>query len=340
MPPGLGVKNRLDPMTCAGSKNPARPSRLTLVFKVACGAAILAMLFVVVDRDALRQVLSQLNIWVFLSLPVFYVHTAVKAVRWRCFLASQQVDISFLQANRLYLSGTFLGLVTPGRLGEVYRAWGLKREKGVNPGLGLASVLVDRLADLAVLLSLGTLGLLYLVHQGYGATSPAIAAPLFWSRIRKRIRPVLRRQFRALAHRMPGAIADEIPAAYRHFVGSLRGMPPLLFLKILALTLLSVAIYCGHLYFIARVLGLPLSFFEVVGVLSAATFINLIPISINGIGTRDAFLVATLPLLGVGRAEAFGFALVFLLLFLANTLMAMPFWLYGKKKDPKDRNDD
>ncbi len=306
--------------------------RAALLLKITCGALILALLFSFVDCNALRQVLSQLNLWVFLSLPIFYVHTAVKAIRWRAFLRAQGIDLPFLQTNRLYLSGTFLGLVSPGRLGEVYRAWGLLREKKVNPGVGLASVLVDRLADLAMLLSFGCFGFLYLAQQGYGTLSAAMVMPPFLSRSRHAGGRFLRRQFKRLLTRMPNAVADEAPTFYRSFIDSLRNISPALFTKIMALTLLSIMIYCGHLYFIARVLGLPLSFLEVVGVLSAATFINMIPISINGIGTRDAFLVATLPLLGVEQAEAFGFALVFLLLFLANTLMAFPFWLYGKQR--------
>ncbi|MCF6286707.1 MAG: flippase-like domain-containing protein, partial [Candidatus Hydrogenedentes bacterium] len=132
--------------------------RAALLLKITCGALILALLFSFVDCNALRQVLSQLNLWVFLSLPIFYVHTAVKAIRWRCFLRAQDIDLSFLQTNRLYLSGTFLGLVSPGRLGEVYRAWGLLREKKVNPGVGLASVLVEPLADLAMPLRFGCFG--------------------------------------------------------------------------------------------------------------------------------------------------------------------------------------
>lgn len=307
-------------------------TRQTWFLKLTCGIALLGLLFSWIDRQALGTVLGELNMWVFLSLPIFYVHTAVKAFRWRLWLQHQDVSLPFLQANRLYLSGTFLGLISPGRVGEVYRAWGLHREKDVNLGVGIASVLVDRLADLFLLLSLGCFGFLYLFQQGYGQVTSALALPTFLVHARTAGRHFVKRQFTRIMARMPATVADELPMAYRHFLQSLRSMSPALLTKLLLLTLLSILIYCAHLYFIARVLGLPVTFLELVGVLCAATFINMIPISINGIGTRDAFLVATLPLLGVGHAEAFGFALVFLLLFLANTLMAFPCWLYSRRE--------
>jgi len=306
-------------------------SRVSLLLKLSAGIGLLAFLFLLVDRDALRDVVGQVNRWVLLSLPVFYVHTAVKAIRWRLYLNAQGVGLSFWEANRMYTSGTFLGLVSPGRVGEVYRAWILRRERGVNPGLGIASVLVDRLADIAVLLAVGGFGLLYLVQQGLGIGTAMAIGPILPVRGRSRTGRFWRRQFKRLMMRMPVSVRAELPSAFRVFMESLRGMSIGLYARILALTVLSILIYCAHLFFIARVLGLPVGFLELTGVLCASAFVNLVPITINAIGTRDAFLVATLPLLGVDRAAALGFSLMFLLLFVANTLMALPFWLYGKR---------
>jgi len=305
--------------------------RATLALKVCVGCGLLLLLFALVDRQALRQVLGQVNRWVILSLPVFYVHSAVKAERWRRYLRAQGVALRFGEANRLYLSGTFLGLISPGRVGEVYRAWMLHRERGVHPGLGIASVLVDRLADVAVLLFAGALGLFYLGWQGMGGAAAMLAGPVWPAAFRARFGAFPRRQFKRLMAHMPATVADELPGAYRTFLESLRGMTASLIAQIAVLTVLSIFIYCAHLFFIARVLGLPVGFFELTGVLCAATFVNLVPITVNAIGTRDAFLVAALPLLGVDRAAALGFSLMFLLLFVANTLMALPFWLYGKR---------
>ncbi len=137
-----------------------------------------------------------------------------------------------------------------------------------------------------------------------------------------------------MAEKIPRAEGRSLSDEYADFIEGLRGITGRLARTIAWLTVLSIGTYCLHLYFIAYVLGLPLNFLEIVGVLSAATFINVLPISINGLGTRDAFLVLTLPLLGVDRDLALAYSLTFLIVFIANTLMALPFWIRGHTPPP------
>ena len=242
---------------------------MALFIKLGLGVALLTFLVARSDRDAVSQVLGQLNGWVFLSLPIFYVHSAIRAWRWNLFLGAQDIHVPFLQANRIYLSGSFLGLLSPGRIGELYRVWILYRERTVSPGIGIASVIVDRLVDVVTLLSIGFLGFLYLAQQGLGSTAPALAWPAVFLRGRSLVSRFLRRQFQRLLARMPEKVAQEVPQEYRYFLQSLGRLNGRLLLQLVALTVVCIVIYCGHLYFVARVLGLPLSFWEVTGVLCA-----------------------------------------------------------------------
>ncbi len=57
-------------------------ARTSIALKLFAGLALLSVLFLVVDRAALRDVMGQVNRWILFSLPVFYVHSAVKALRW------------------------------------------------------------------------------------------------------------------------------------------------------------------------------------------------------------------------------------------------------------------
>ena len=296
------------------------------MLKLIFGLGILTLLLYQANFATLRDALSRINVWVFLTLPVFYVHTFFKTLRWRVYLRSHKVNIPLVSAFSIYLSGTFLGLISPGRVGEVYRAWVLVRNKSASLGLGVASVFVDRMADMIGLSVLGFFGFLYLVQQGLGQTvAPAVIG--FVVDPTRRGARYLKRAFTRMAEKIPRAEGRSLSDEYADFIAGLRGFTAAFTLKIAFLTLFSIGTYCLHLYFIAYVLGLPLNFLEVVGVLSAATFINVLPISINGLGTRDAFLVMTLPLLGVDRDLALAYSLTFLLLFVANSLMSLPFWL-------------
>ncbi len=145
-----------------------RSQTLRFALKLALGLGILALLLYHADVEALRAAFRRINIWVVLSLPVFYVHMFLKTLRWRAFLHGQGVRLPLGPAFGIYMNGTFLGLISPGRVGEVYRAWVLVRNKSASLGLGLASVFVDRMADLIALSILGFFGFLYLLQQGLG----------------------------------------------------------------------------------------------------------------------------------------------------------------------------
>jgi hypothetical protein len=302
-------------------------NRLWFFVKLLLGVAILTFLLWQADLNALRDVLRQVNVWVFVSLPIFYVHTFVKAWRWKVFLKSRGVKLGIAEANRIYLAGMFLGLISPGRVGEAWRAWILQRRDQAPLGLGFASVVVDRLCDLIGLTILGVVGLIYLLRQGLNLQSLSTLAASGPVAAHGPIRRFLKKIFDSLLRKLPSRTQQNFRDEFTHFIGAFAGFRGPVLLPITLLTILSIAIYCWHLWFISSILGLGLTFLEIVGVLSAATFINVLPISVNGLGTRDAFLVVVLPVLGVDRNLALGFSLMFLLIFLANTLMSFPFWL-------------
>src|SRR5258708_4362192 len=65
---------------------------------------------------------------------------------WNCFL--------------IYMSTLYLGNLTPGRAGDFAKVFYLKDDLGFSTGSSMASVLVDRVFDLYILLILGCVGIL------------------------------------------------------------------------------------------------------------------------------------------------------------------------------------
>src|SRR5690606_13292382 len=129
-----------------------------------------------------------------------------------------------------------------------------------------ASVLVDRLADVCILLFLGLPGLAHLLVQGFGLPVAAATLPGPLG-----ARAFLARQFDRMMRRIPVTVASDLPEVYRVFLVSLCGLTPVLLARLVLLTLFSILLYCGHLYFIARILELPIGFFALSGVLCAST---------------------------------------------------------------------
>ncbi|MGB5704279.1 MAG: lysylphosphatidylglycerol synthase transmembrane domain-containing protein, partial [Polyangiales bacterium] len=93
-----------------------------------------------------------------------------KLWRWRDLLRTADVRLSFAEAYRAFLPSIFLGLATPGRVGDALRVQYLKRDHAVGYADGLAVSIVDRLCDVYVLLGFVAFGVVHLAS--------AVSAPL------------------------------------------------------------------------------------------------------------------------------------------------------------------
>ncbi|MCX5752609.1 MAG: lysylphosphatidylglycerol synthase domain-containing protein, partial [Candidatus Krumholzibacteria bacterium] len=69
-------------------------------------------------------------------------------------------------------------------------------------------------------------------------------------------------------------------------------------------------------YLIADALDISISFLNIAFCISAANLISLLPISISGIGTRDATMIAMFSMLHLSRESAVSFSIMFL--FISN----------------------
>lgn len=260
-----------------------------------------------------------------LSIPVM----GLKSLRWRGLLRQQGIIISGRDSFIYYMASLYIGFITPGRLGEFTKAAYLKTASQVNPGLGLSSVAVDRLLDLYLV------AVLALAGAAWSDLWPWARAWACWGLALALLAPAglawLDRR-----HPLPEAMArmlsrKNIPAFMREGLGSFASGMRLLMTPRLTLaglpTVLSYGLFFIQCFLLAWAVGLPLSFWEVIPVMSITNLASLLPISISGLGVREGALAAMLG----GRAPletimAFSFA-VFAATYLASGLMGLAaFW--------------
>jgi len=95
----------------------------------------------------------------------------VRAVRWRLLCGGLGLRVGLREALRIYLVGTFAAAATPGRVGDIVKAYYV-RDRRPEGGLaaGIASVVYDRLLDLGQIcaLALGAVVLLPMVARAWG----------------------------------------------------------------------------------------------------------------------------------------------------------------------------
>jgi uncharacterized protein (TIRG00374 family) len=81
-----------------------------------------------------------------------------------------------------------------------------------------------------------------------------------------------------------------------------------------ALTLCYWAVVFLLAYYVARLLGIEVTLRYVVLIMPIVTLVELIPISVSGLGTRDATVIYFFSLVGVAGAQAVGFSIAYVLI--------------------------
>ncbi len=150
-------------------------SRVRTVLVAAAGVALMAYVLRGAQLDRVVQAVGgarrDLLLLAFIVTLLTYV---ARAIRWRYLLAPLQT-VHFGPALRATVMGFAATSVLPGRVGEIVRPWALAREEKMSVSAALATVVVERLLDLVVILAMFgiTLGLL---DPGFASEEPPLAA--------------------------------------------------------------------------------------------------------------------------------------------------------------------
>lgn len=122
--------------------------------KVAVTSGLMLYLISKLDVNAIYEAFAQINMALLsLSLPFIALMYLIKARKWQALLDCINVQIPIRKSLEIILIGTFYGAVTPGRAGEVSRAFYLDAEKSRS----IPTVIMDRVIDVICLLTLSVL---------------------------------------------------------------------------------------------------------------------------------------------------------------------------------------
>lgn len=289
------------------------------------------LLFVIVLRsvgvDRVWAALRGADPWPL--LPAFLAtipFIAVKAWRWAGLAAGLGTPrISPVEALRLYSIGLWWGQATPGQAGDFVKAWYLRRQ-GAALAPALTSCILDRLFDFVALFALSGFALFAYAGGGQSVLLVVAAFILVCAMIAAVVTERWRTPLLALLARLtPRPLRERLSG-----IELLRSLAELRLdarqlLPALAWTLASWIVSVGRVWlcFIAVGVHLPLADFLIVVMLQ--TLAGLI--SIGGIGTRDAVLVAALARYGYDGGQAVAISFLILGLNFANILPGFLLWL-------------
>jgi uncharacterized membrane protein YbhN (UPF0104 family) len=196
-------------------------------------------------------------------------------LRWLAVLRALDVPMTFGRAFRITMACWPVGTLTPGKAGEL-----IKANAVTDRMVGLGSVIAERVIDVAVL---GVFGVVFgLIIGSFWATIGGLAgiggaaAVVLFARVLEGLL-----KGKKLGTKLHGflAVAPRLAARPRFLLACVLASGTNWFLSMAQLALLLEAF--------GSTTRLPL----IVAILPAATFAGLLPISIAGIGTRDAALL-------------------------------------------------
>jgi uncharacterized protein (TIRG00374 family) len=290
-----------------------RPTRLAL--QLALSVGLIAAVLWQADLDRIGNALRDTSpAWFGAAIAINVVATAVMALRWHILLVARgRRQPGYWWLFETYSIALLLGQVLPTAVGgDAVRAIDLARRTGARAE-AVSSVVVDRVVGLAALGALAACGALAggtgigrgtAVALGLGvvaATGLAIAA-LF----SRRLQPLLRRCAPLAARLRVEAPLRALYAALHAYRGHPGALAWVFVLGVLAQGMRAVSIF-----FLARGMDLDLGFATLLVLCPVLFLVTIVPVSLNGIGLREATFVVVLRGADVAREDAFALGLAF-----------------------------
>jgi len=279
------------------------------------GIIIFIYLLFNINLTLLINQFKNINLLLFsISLLVIIPCIFLKALKW-LLLVNKEDRISLVRAMIAWVAGFGVGIITPARVGDFLRAKFLK----VRLSEGLPTVLIDRLNDVLTLFIFGILCIFVILSKAIYFSYLAYLFVLFFVLFLFGVFILTNRNLILKIGNpfykffVPKKFKRFIGNNFNDFYGTLNKLKKKEIILNFILTIFTWAIGFVQYWFLALALGLNLSYFIVFLVSPILLLVQLIPISISGIGTREAAAVLLLSVFGVSPELAIAFSLGILL---------------------------
>ena len=296
------------------------------------GLVLLGILLYRVDWASFLKLAKELNtFYLLLALPLFTAIIILKSIRWNFLLKIQEIRIPALVAFRYYAASIFWGIITPGRIGEAAKIVYLKK-RGVSAGRGGLSVVLDRLLDLSLLLLLTFAGISIIFHKSewFFGLVIFIMASLFLYRMRDKLN--FSSVLRLLLFFLPESFQTAVSQFGDHFRNDFGKFSNA---KLILLAIFSVfiwLIYTIPFFLLGSSMGIEASPVFVLTGIFASVIVAMLPISIGGIGTREAFFVFYFNQLGIPKEKSLMFSFMFIYMHIFAIIFGLMMSQLGNEK--------
>lgn len=291
------------------------------------GIGLFIYIILRIDISQLLFAFSKIN-WVYYLAGILFLifWFLIRTLKWKRLIDSVGGSIAKRRLFEIMLSVTFLGVITPGKLGEFWRAKYLAESSSISKGAAFYTAFMDRLTDLLVTGVVAVLGLLIIsLKFGIGAQWRSyiliFVVFLFLSFVFLKKIGLQKISQKFLKFFLPVFWQEKTDLFLSEFDGSFKKLKLGLFLEMIIYGFLyylaSIIIY----YFIVLALGIAVPFWYLFLTVAMVWLILTLPISFFGLGVREAGFIYFFSILGVVPSLAVVFSLLALF---TNILLAGP----------------
>jgi uncharacterized protein (TIRG00374 family) len=271
-----------------------------LYLSIGLGAAVYLGFSIYLDAGLLVRALGRFD-WVAgaVALLLAALNYLTRFVRWQLYIRSLDISIPHRESFRIFLSGLALS-VTPGKAGELLKAYLLRKSSGAPIGKGASAVFAERLTDFISLLLLSLVGIYSFDN---GAWTLAVVASGIVSLFLVLFVPGAIPFVLHLLARLPRAnrLVEPIEDAY---VSARLLLSPGMLVRGLSIGLVAWFAECAGFYFVLSGFGAAVSLSSATFIYAFSTIFGALTLLPGGIGTTEGSMTGLLTLQGIPIVDA------------------------------------
>jgi uncharacterized membrane protein YbhN (UPF0104 family) len=200
------------------------------------------------------------------------------------------------------MSGLFLGIITPGKIGEAMKIPALV-SKGLAMKEAVSITILDRLLDIALLGVIAIWAVALLISNTFALALGSVVAIVIL----------------VIYH-----CKSRFPGIHHFFIPKLETR---IWIKAVLITMLNWCVYYAQFCILAYSFGLSIDIPTLVAIQTITGIVGLLPIAPAGLGTRDATLLFFFGNLGITPETTIAFSFTLFVLTVIGSSIGGYFWL-------------
>jgi len=301
------------------------------------GIVILIVIILTIDLNEIYNIFSNINpLYLFLAFFTIVPVAILSNIQWRILLKKQKIRVSFLYSLKNIFIGYFYGSVTPGGIGAYTRALYMEYESKAPLLKCISNIIIFNTIDYLSLLLLGAIGAILLIRiYPYLFIIIVIVIIIIISMLLFSFRKDKSKIFfqRLIQTRIFSTIKDKLSETLDSFYEDIPKFRDVILP--FSLSLFGWIVCFSELFIISKLFGIEVPFLTFILIYAVANVISSIPITIYGLGTREASLISVFSYFGVIPERVLSFSLfVFVVIWLIPSIVgAFITYFETKKRD-------